>query len=96
MESRSSCAGERGAEGAEGVLGVVAGADGFGEGGGALGLKAGEEDGGLDLGGGDRRVEVDGVQRAAVDGDGRVAVGEVDACAHLAERLADALHGAER
>ena len=41
-----------GSEGAEGVLGVVAGEDGFGERGGAGGLQAGEEDRGLDLGGG--------------------------------------------
>jgi hypothetical protein len=63
-------AGEGCAEGAEGVLGVVAGADGFGEAGGAGGLQAGEEDGGLDLGGGDGGGEVDGLERAAVDGDG--------------------------
>ena len=84
-----------GSEGAEGVLGVVAGADGFGEAGGAVGLQAGEEDCGFDLCAGDGSVEVDGVKGAAVDGDGGVAVDEVDAGAHLAEGFADALHGAE-
>ncbi len=74
---------------------MVAGADGFGEAGGAFGLQAGEEDCGFDLCAGDGGVEVDGVERAAVDGDGGVAFDEVDACAHLHERLADALHGAE-
>ena len=84
-----------GSEGAEGVLGVVAGADRFAEGCNAACLQAGEEDGGFDLGAGDGGVEVDGVERAAVDGDGGVAFDEVHLCAHLAEGLADALHGAE-
>ena len=75
----AACAVEGGTEGAEGVLGVVAGADGLAEAGGAVGLQAGEEDGGLDLRAGDGRVEVDGGERAAVDGDGGVAVDEVDA-----------------
>ena len=56
------------------MLGVVAGEDGFGEAGGAFGLQAGEEDGGLDLGGGDGGGEVDGAERSAVDGDGRVSI----------------------
>jgi hypothetical protein len=43
-------AGERCAEGLQSVLGVVAGADGFGEAGDAFRLQAGEEDGSLDLG----------------------------------------------
>ena len=92
---------EGGTEGAEGVLGVVAGADGLGEAGGAVGLEAGEEDGGLDLRAGDGGVEVDGVERAADDGDRgvtalrSVAAGEVDLCAHGGERLADALHRTE-
>ena len=67
-----SCAGEGGAEGEQGVLGVVAGKDGFSEAGGAFGLQAGEEDGGLDLGGGDGRGEVDSAERTAMDGDGRM------------------------
>src|ERR1700716_2390288 len=86
---------EDGTEGAEGVLGVVAGADGFGEAGGAVGLEAGEEDGGFDLRAGGGGVEVDGGEWAAVDSDGGVAVDEIDACAHLRERFADALHGAK-
>ena len=86
---------ERCAECAEGVLGVIAGADGLGEAGGAFGLQAGEEDCGFDLRAWDWGVEVDGVQRAAVDGDGSVAFDEIDACSHLHERFADALHGAE-
>src|SRR5271154_3310667 len=84
-----------GTEGAEGVLGVVASADGFAEAGGAFGLKAGEEDCGFDLRGGDGSVEVDGVKWASVDGDGSVAVNEVDLRSHLAEGSADALHRAE-
>ncbi len=66
--------GEGGAEGVECVLGVVAGADGFGEAGGAFGLEAGEEDGGLDLCARDRGGEVDGVESRAGDRDGRVSV----------------------
>ncbi|MCU1253267.1 MAG: hypothetical protein JWQ49_6296 [Edaphobacter sp.] len=77
------------------MLGVVAGADGFGETGGAVGLEAGEEDCGFDLGAGYGGVEVDGVERAAVDCDGGVAVDEIDLCAHLHEGFADALHGAK-
>ena len=74
---------------------MVAGADGFGEAGGAFGLQAGEEDCGLDLGAGDGGVEVDGVERAAVDGDGGVAVAESRCFAPICvERFADALHGA--
>jgi hypothetical protein len=88
-------AGEGCAEGLERVLGVVAGEDGFGEAGGAFGLQAGEEDGGFDLRGGDGRGEVDGAERAAVDGNGRVAFDEVEAAAHLGEGFADALHGAQ-
>jgi len=76
------------------VLGVVAGTDGFGEAGGAVGLEAGEEDGGFDLGAGDGGIEVDGMERGAVNSDRGVALDEVDPCAHQAERLADALHGA--
>ena len=49
---------------------MVAGADGFGEAGGAVGLETGEEDRGFDLGAGDGGVEVDGMERAAMDGDG--------------------------
>ena len=94
MPRRPVAGDQVGAEGAQGVLGVVAGLDGLGDGGGAAGLKPGEEDGGFDLGGGDRRVEVDGAQGTAVDGHGGVAVGEGDAGAHLLEGLADALHGA--
>ncbi len=60
-----------------------------------FGLEACEEDRGFDLCGGDGGVEVDGVERAAVDGDGSVAFDEIDVCAHLREGLADALHGAE-
>jgi hypothetical protein len=74
---------------------VVAGADGFGEAGGAVGLEAGEEDGGFDLCGWDGGVEVYGVEWAAVDGDGGVAFDEVHLRAHLHEGFADALHGAE-
>ena len=79
---------------------MVAGADGFGEGGRALGLEAGEEDGGFYLRGGDGGGEVDGFERLADDGDGGVsadgaiAAGEVDLGAHLREGFADALHGA--
>ncbi len=86
---------EDGSEGAEGVFGVVTGADGFGETGGAFGLEACEEDCGLDLCGGNGGVEVDGLERAAVDGDGSVAFDEIYFRAHLAEGLADAFHGAE-
>ena len=87
-------AGERGAEGAEGQLAVVAGADGFADGGGAGGLQAGEEDAGLDLGAGNGRGVVDGAERTAVDGERSVAVGEREARAHRFKRFADALHGA--
>ena len=74
------------------MLGVVAGADGFGEAGGAFGLQSGEEDRGLDLGRGDRRGEVDGVQWATVDGIGRMAIHKIKSCSHLAEGFADAFH----
>ncbi len=84
-----------GPEGAEGVLGVVAGADGFGEAGGTVGLQTGEEDCSFDLCAWDGSVEVDGLEWAAVDGYGCVAFDEIDARAHLTERFADALHGAE-
>ena len=83
----------------EGLFGMVAGADGFGEAGSAVGLETGEEDGCLDLGGWDGRVEVDSMERAADYGhgtmatNGTVAAGEVDLGAHLRERLANALHG---
>ena len=87
---------ERGAEGAQGQFAVVAGADCFAHGGGAGGLQTGKQDAGLDLRAGDRRGVVDGVKRRAVDGDGRVAVGEREARAHRFERLANALHGAAR
>jgi len=73
---------------------VVARADGFGEARCAVGLEAGEEDGGFDLSAGDGGVEIDGLKRGAVNGDGRVAFDEVDFCAHQAQRFADALHGA--
>src|SRR5271163_4806699 len=84
-----------GSERAEGVLGVVAGADGFGEAGGAVGLQTGEEDCGFYLRAWDGSVEVDGLEWAAVDGDGGVAFDKIDLRAHLAEGFADALHGAE-
>ena len=92
---------ECGTKGTEGLLGVVAGADGLGEAGGAVGLEAGEEDGGFNLRAGNWGVEVDGVEDAAVDDDGgvsaagSVAAGEMDLCAHGGERLADTLHRAE-
>ena len=66
--------GEGGAEGEQCVLCVVAGEDGFGDAGDAFGLQAGEEDGGLDLGGGDGSGEVDGVEGSAVDGDGCMSI----------------------
>ena len=87
-------ASERGAEGTQREFAVVAGADGFADDCGALGLQAGEQNAGLDLGAGNGRGEVDGVERSAFDGDGRVAVGEGEVRAHFAERLANALHGA--
>jgi hypothetical protein len=77
------------------VLGVVAGADGLAEAGGAVGLQAGEEDCGFDLCGGDGGVEVDGVSGPPWMVMGAWPSIEVDLCAHLRERLADALHGAE-
>ena len=63
VEAMGEGAGKGCAEGEQGVLGVVAGEDGFGEAGGAFGLQAGEEDGGLDLGGGDGGGEVDGAEQ---------------------------------
>ena len=87
-------AGEGGAEGAQGQLAVVAGAHGFAHGGGSGGLQAGQQDAGLDLGAGHGRGVVDGLERAAFDGERRVAVGEREARAHGFQRLADALHGA--
>ena len=86
---------EGGAEGSECVFGVIAGADGFGEAGGAVSLEAGEEDRSFDLRAGDGGVEVDGAERAAVDGNGGVAFDEFDSRAHLAERLAYAFHRTE-
>ena len=83
-----------GAEGTKGELAVIAGADGFVDGGGATGLESGKEDCSFDLGAGDRCGVVDGGERRAVDDDGGVAVGEFELCAHLRQRLADALHGA--
>lgn len=77
------------------MLGVVASADGFGEASGAVGLQTGEEDCGFYLRAGNGGVKVDGVERAAVNGDGGVAVDEVDLCTHLHEGFANALHGAE-
>ena len=92
----TACAvGQGCAEGFQGVLGVVAGADGFGEAGGAFGLQSGEEDCGLDLGRWDGRGEVDGVERTAVDSDGRMSIHQIDLRSHFAERFADALHWTE-
>jgi len=88
-------AGEGCAEGEQGVLGVVAGEDGFGEAGDAFGLQAGEEDCGLDLGGGDGSGEVDGVERSAVDSDGRMSIYQINVCSHMAERNMDAIHRTE-
>jgi hypothetical protein len=74
---------------------VVAGGDDLGETRRPGSLQAGEEDGGLDLCGWSRRVEVDGVERAAVDRHRGVTFSEVDSSAHLGERLADTLHWAD-
>ena len=68
----------------------------FAHGCGAGGLQAGEQNAGFDLRAGDGRGVVDGVERSAVDGERRVAVGEGEARAHGFERLANALHGAAR
>ena len=95
FQSAGVGAGEGGAEGEQSVLGVVAGADGFGEAGGTFGLQSGEEDGGLDLGGRDGGGEVDGVERSAVDGDGRVSIHQINFCSHITEWIADAIHRAE-
>ena len=95
VEAVGERAGEGCAEGEQCVLGVVAGEDGFGEAGGAFGLQTGEEDGGLDLGGGDGCGEVDGAERSAVDGDGRVSIYQIKFRTHLAEGIADAIHRAE-
>ncbi len=73
---------------------MVAGGDGFGEAGGALGLQACEKHGGLDLGARNGRVEIDGCERGAVDGDRGVAFGQFDLRAHLGQGFADAFHGA--
>ena len=87
--------GEVGSEGAESVLGVIAAADGFGEGGCALGLEAGEEDGGLDLSRGDGTGEVGCPKVAAYDGNGGVAVFKGNARAHAGEWFTNALHRAQ-
>ncbi len=89
-------AGEVGAEGAEGQFAMVAGAQGFAHGSCPVGLQAGQQDAGFDLGAGDGRGVVDGVEGLAFDGDGRVAVGESEARTHFPEWFADALHGAAR
>src|ERR1700727_3068610 len=77
------------------MLGVVASTDGLSEAGGSVGLQGGEEDRGFDLCAGNGGVEIDCVERAAVDGDGSMAVDEVDLRAHLDEGFADAFHGPE-
>ena len=83
-----------GSEGAERELAVVACADLFANGSAALGLESGEKNGALDLCAGHGRGVVDRVELRAVNGEGRVAGGEVDTRAHLRERLANAFHGA--
>ena len=96
METESDRARELGAKGAQRQFAVVAGADGFAHGRGSRGLQAGKQNAGLDLRAGNRRGVVDGLERTAVDGERRVAVGEREARAHGFKRLANALHGAAR
>ncbi len=67
----------------------------LGEDGRALCLESCEEDGGLDLRGGDGCVEVDGGERATVNGNGGVALGQLQLRAHRGERFADAFHRAD-
>jgi len=86
-------AGEGGAEGTKGEFAVVAGAEGFTHDCGSGGLETGEEDAGFYLGAGDGRGVVDGLELAAMDREGCVAVGEGEARAHGFEGLSDALHG---
>jgi hypothetical protein len=82
------------AERTERELAMVARADCFADGGGAVRLEASKEQRGLDLSAGDGRGVVDGGEERAVNRDRRAAFGEFYARAHLRERLADALHGA--
>ena len=86
---------ESGAEFGQGQLGVVAGTDRLGDGGDAIGEKAGKEDGRFQLGAGERQGVVNRVEAAAADVErGEVAAAGADARAHLRKRLDDAAHRA--
>ena len=87
---------DRCAEGAQGKLAVIAGAHGFADGCGSLGLQAGEQNAGLHLRAGNRSGVVDGRQFPAFDGERRVAISKREACSHPLQRLANALHGPAR
>ncbi len=83
-------------KGAQGQFAVVAGAHCLSHGGGSIGLQAGKQNACFYLGAGNRSGVVDRLQRAAVNGNRRVAIGERDVRAHGFKRLANALHGTAR
>jgi len=84
-----------GAEFAESKFSVVAGADGFVDGGYAVSIETGEENRGFHLRAGGGRSVVNGAEVAAANFQrGAVAFAATDFGAHLAERLDDAAHGA--
>jgi len=58
--------------------------------------EAGEQDGRLHLCARDRQLVVDRLEQRALDHERRMTVGRLDARAHAAQRLADALHRARR
>ena len=84
-----------GAEEAKHPLGVVPGQEGLCDGGLPLGIKAGQEHGGLYLGGGHRRIIVDAGERTAANRERGAAISRnaSDGGAHLGERRHNPLHG---
>ena len=86
----------RGAKGAQSQFAVVARAHSLAHRRRSRRLQARQQDAALHLRAGNRRGVVDGVQRTAIDGQWRVAVGEREPRAHGFQRLANALHGPPR